>query len=959
MKNNTLLLILGFLYLSTSAQQTDYKPIDVEVYQLKNGLTVILNEDHNLPQVFGSIMVRAGGKDDPKGATGMAHYQEHMLFKGTEDLGTTNWEAEKPHIDSIFRLYDKLGNESDPDIRKNIQTEINEESLKANEFAIPNELFNLIKSIGGTGLNAGTGTDFTIFYNSFPPTQIEKWIDLYSHRFENPVFRSFQAELEVVYEEKNMYSDQFMFSLLENFNRNFFRYHPYGQQTLIGTIEDLKNPSLSKMYDFFKTWYVPNNMALVMVGDFDKNLIKPLIEEKFGKWERKEIPQRPVYEEKPFNGRELVEMKLSPVKLAILGFRTIPAGHPDEIALSVCNAVLSNQGETGLLDKLTQDNKVIASQAFSMPYNDHGVSIIFVVPKILGQKLSSAEQLVLAELKKLKTGDFDSTLVEKIKSELYRNYLQSMESNSYKGNMFATAFGRYQTIDNLLQYPNKLMAITKADIVNIAQKYYGDNYLAFYSKMGFPKKQKIEKPGYKPLAAKKNETSVYAKHFSAIPQTNQKQTFVDFDKDVDRISVSEGLKLNCVKNPVNNVFSLTVNFQVGHKNIPELKYAVDAMNYAFPEGSSLDKFKAAIAGSGCAYSILGNESYTTVEITGFDSHFDESVALIGSLMENPSLEQSKVENLYDAEKTNRKLERNEPENVADALLSYVKYGKLSEYIQRLSLSEIKALQAGQLVESFKSVYDYGADIHYVGNLDPEKVATSCKATFKATGAKKVDTPVVMDLNQYAENTVYFVHKKKATQSNIYFFANGPAYNPGNQADIDAFNLYFGGDFSGLVLQEIREYRSMAYRAGAKFVTPLLKGKETYFIGNIGTQADKTIEAITVFDSLVRFMPSKAERTEMIQQYLMLSATSKRPHFRDLSEQITAWQKQGFQTDPVQVKQKAYENLKFDNIEQFYKNNLAKKPVVICIVGDKNQINTKELNKFGKMVFVKESELFSK
>ncbi len=152
---------------------------------------------------------------------------------------------------------------------------------------------------------------------------------------------------------------------------------------------------------------------------------------------------------------------------------------------------------------------------------------------------------------------------------------------------------------------------------------------------------------------------------------------------------------------------------------------------------------------------------------------------------------------------------------------------------------------------------------------------------------------------------------------------------------------------------------MAYRAGAKFVTPLLKGKETYFIGNIGTQADKTIEAITVFDSLVRFMPSKAERTEMIQQYLMLSATSKRPHFRDLSEQITAWQKQGFQTDPVQVKQKAYENLKFDNIEQFYKNNLAKKPVVICIVGDKNQINTKELNKFGKMVFVKESELFSK
>jgi len=295
MKKSFLLVLLGLLIITTQAQRADYKPIDVEVYQLENGLTIILNEDHNLPQVFGSIMVRAGGKDDPKGATGMAHYQEHMLFKGTQELGTINWEAEKPHIDSIFRLYDRLGRETDPEVRKNIQKEINEESLKANEYAVPNEMFNLLRSMGGTGVNAGTGPDQTIYYNAFPPTQIEKWLDLYSHRFENPVFRSFQAELEVVYEEKNMYSDMFAFSMIENFNKNFYRNHPYGQQTLIGTVEDLKNPSLTRMYDFFTTWYVPNNMALILTGDFDKEIIKPIIEAKFGKWERKEIPQREVY----------------------------------------------------------------------------------------------------------------------------------------------------------------------------------------------------------------------------------------------------------------------------------------------------------------------------------------------------------------------------------------------------------------------------------------------------------------------------------------------------------------------------------------------------------------------------------------------------------------------------------------------------------------------------------------
>jgi predicted Zn-dependent peptidase len=957
MKKSFLLVIFGVLILTTQAQRADYKPIDVEVYQLENGLTIILNEDHNLPQVFGSIMVRAGGKDDPKGATGMAHYQEHMLFKGTQELGTINWEAEKPHIDSIFRLYDKLGRETDPEVRKNIQKEINEESLKAGEYAVPNEMFNLLRSMGGTGVNAGTGPDYTIYYNAFPPTQIEKWLDLYSHRFENPVFRSFQAELEVVYEEKNMYSDMFAFSMIENFNKNFFRNHPYGQQTLIGTVEDLKNPSLTRMYDFFTTWYVPNNMALILTGDFDKEIVKPIIEAKFGKWERKEIPVREVYKEEPFNGREQVEMKLSPIRLGILGFRTVPAGHSDEIPLSVCNAVLSNQSETGLLDKLILENKMLAAQVISMPYNDEGASIILFVPKVLGQKLSSAEQLVMNQVRKLKSGDFDSAVISNIKAELFRDYQISMESNTYKGNMLAQAFGRYQSIDDLLQYPDQLMAITKEDVINIANKYYGDNYLAFYSKMGFPKKQKIDKPDYTPIAANKNASSPYALKFEAIPETRLQHKYIDFEKDIEKIAPTEGMNVYCVKNPANNVFKLNVDYKVGHHTIPSLEYAVQAMNLAYPKGSKLDDFKAAIAASGCTYTIFGNESYTNIEVVGFDEKFNEALDLIGLLLENPELEQSKLGILYEGAKTERKMERSEPENVISALISYMKYGQLSEYIDRPGLKEIKSYQADQMTAAFQSIQDYGVNIHYSGNLNPQEIAASCKKVFKTSGSKSVETPVVMDMNQYAENTVYFVDKKKATQSNIYFFANGSAYNPDQQAVMDAFNLYFGGDFSGLVLQEIRESRSMAYSAGAKYVDPYLKGKESYFTGKIGTQADKTIEAITIFDSLVRHMPAKPERTKMIQQYLSNSALSKRPHFRDLSGQITGWQNQGYETDPAFVKQKAYENLIFDDIRQFYAGNIAEKPMVICIVGDKKRINTKELEKFGKVVFVKEKELF--
>lgn len=957
MKKIFLIALIGLFYFTTTAQKTDYIPIDVEVYQLDNGLTVILNEDHNLPQVFGSIMVRAGGKDDPKGATGMAHYQEHMLFKGTQELGTTNWEAEKPHIDSIFRLYDKLGRETDADIRKTIQKEINQESLKAGKYAVPNEMFNLLRNMGGTGVNAGTGPDYTIFYNAFPPTQMEKWLDLYSHRFENPVFRSFQSELEVVYEEKNMYSDMFIFSMIENFNKNFFRNHPYGQQTLIGTVEDLKNPSLSKMYDFFTTWYVPNNMALILTGDFDKATIKPMIEAKFGKWEKKETPKHAVYKEEPFNGREQVEMKLSPIKLGLLGFRTVSAGHPDEIALSVCNAVLSNQSETGLFDKLTLDNKVMAAQVLNMPYNDEGATIILFIPKIIGQKLRSAEELVMDELQKLKAGEFDATLIENIKTELFRDYQISMESNEYKGNMLALAFGRNQSIDDLLKYPNHLMAITKEDVINIANKYYGENYLAFYSKMGFPKKQKIDKPDYTPLAANMNAASPYAQKFEAIPETKLDQKFIDFDKDVEKITPTKGMNVYCVKNPANDVFQLSVDYKVGDHTLPQLEYASSAMNLAYPQGSNLDDFKAAIAASGCTYDIHGNESYTNIDITGFDDKFNEALALVGSLIENPMLDQTKMDLLYEAAKTERKMERSEPDNVASALVDFVKYGQKSEYIDRPGLKEIKSFKAENMTAAFKTIQDFGVDIHYSGNLNPQDVAKTCQNVFKTNGSKTVETPVVMDLNQYAENTVYFVDKKKATQSNIYFFANGSAYDPEQQAVMDAFNLYFGGDFSGLVLQEIRESRSMAYSAGAKYVDPVLKGKERYFMGKIGTQADKTLQAITIFDSLVRFMPAKPERTKMIQQYLSNSSLSSRPHFRDLSAQIVGWQNRGFETDPAFTKLKAYENLNFEDIQQFYASNLADKPMVICIVGDKKRVNTKELEKFGKVVFVKEKDLF--
>ncbi len=933
------------------------KPIAIEKLVLDNGLSVFLHEDHTKAEVFGVVITKAGGKNDPENATGMAHYQEHMLFKGTQTLGTKDWAKEKVHIDKTFELYDQLGATKDEEKRAEIQKQINEESLKAAEYAIPNELSNVINSMGGTNLNAGTGPDNTLYYNAFPPNQIERWLDLYSHRFINPVFRSFQAELEVVYEEKNMYQDMFIFPLIEKFNFNFFKNHPYGQQTLIGTVEDLKNPSLTQMYDFFKTYYVANNMALVISGDFNTREIIPIIKEKFGRWESGQIPEKKIYEEAPFEGREFIEAKMSPIKLAMLGFRTVPNGHPDETALEVCNQILSNGNSTGMLDKLSLDNKILAAQVLPMKYNDHASTIFLVIPKLFGQKLEDAEEMVMAEIEKLKKGEFEEWMIEAVKNQLYKSYVFSMESNQSKALQISNAFGIGVDIDEYLRYPEKVKSITKEEILRVANKYYGDNYLAFHSKMGFPKKDKIEKPGYEALKANTNAKSEYVKAFEEIPVRNQEVTFTDFNKDIKESTIPGG-KFYSTKNPVNDIFTYKIKFGVGEFEMPMLKYAAGMIDLAGTEDKTVSEVKNEFSKLGCNYSVYSNNSYLVVSMNGIEKNFEPALKLLNELITKPKLDQSKIDILVDGEKTERKMERTEADNVAEALFNFVKYGMKSPAIDRLSMKEIKALQADSLVKVFKAATQYEKEIHYVGT-NPKAKELSLANIQINENAKPSNSPIEMKVNKYDENVIYFVHKKKALQSKIYFFANGKEYKNEDQAEIDAFNSYFGGGFSGLVLQEVREYRSLAYSAGAGYSSPRKEGNNTSFTGYIGTQADKTSEGLEVFHGLVRNMLQKPERMQMISDYLIQSAISKQPGFRNRSEVIQSWKLRGYDQDPTKILLEQYKTLDFNNIVQFWESNIKDVPMVIAIVGNKKSIDMEELEKYGKIVYIKEKSLFSK
>tara|TARA_B110000196_G_C21146556_1_gene666930 strand:- start:378 stop:3269 length:2892 start_codon:yes stop_codon:yes gene_type:complete len=951
------LLVITAAILSSALYAQDIQ-LQLKQYKLDNGLTVILNEDHTNPKITGLIVSKVGGKNDPKDATGMAHYQEHMLFKGTQELGTTDWEKEKPHIDKIFKLYDELGKTTDEEKRKEIQNKINEVSLEAGKYALPNDLSNVIKSIGGTNLNAGTGHDYTVFYNDFPPNQIEKWLEIYSHRFIDPVFRSFQAELEVVYEEKNLYEDMFQTKLLETFQSFFFKNHPYGQQTLIGTKDDLKNPSLTKMYEFFRTYYVANNMALIICGDFNTEEIIPIIEEKFGKWKSGEIPEPIVYEEEAFKGRESFEGKFSPIKLAMLGYRTMPKGHNDELAMEVANRILSNDNQTGLLDKLSIDNKLLAAMALELPYYDHGCTVFFVIPKIIGQKLEDVEGLVLEQITKLKNGDFEEGELEAIKKSMIKNHIMSMESNMQKAMMLVDVFALGKSYKELEEYPSKIKALTKDDIMKVAKQYYSDNYFAFFSKIGFPKKEKIDKPGYKPLVVDTNAKSKFVKEFEKIETKTPEYKAVDFQNDIERLRVQKGVNLFVTENPLNDIFTLEIRYGIGNEKFPMLKYASNIMNLSGTKTDVASEFKIRFSKLGCNYNITSNYEYLSIKIEGFEQNLKDALALINELITNPVLEQEKIEIIVEEEKTDRKMEKSEPDEIAGALFNYLKYKERSTYLNRLTMKEISNLKADVLVNEFKKATQYEAEIHFVGKYDAQSVSEliASEIVFNKTPVK-TESPLFKKIEEYNENVIYFVNEKKALQSKVFLLVNGDTSNVKQDPYYKAFNLYFGGGFSGLVLQEIREYRSLAYSAGASYESPRLKGKKSYFMGYVGTQADKTMEAFAVFDSLIKDMPEKPKRIEMIRPYLSQSAITNRPSFRYLSKMIVYWENKGCIKDPNVETINVAEKLEFDDIVKFYQDNLKNRPIAYAFVGDKKRIDLKELSKYGKIIKVKKKDIF--
>lgn len=927
------------------------------MFKLENGLTIYLSEDHTQKEILGAVIVRGGAKLDPADATGTAHYFEHMMFKGSRTLGTIDYKSEKVYLDSIREQYELLRLDRDNiQFRNGILKNIDRLSVKAAEYAIPNEFSKVMSSIGGTGVNAFTSYENIVYHNSFPRQSLEQWVEIYVDRFNSPVFRLFQSELETVYEEKNRSKDNMFRNIMEELYSNFYPNSVYGKQTVLGSNEDLKNPSIMAIESYFKAHYNANNMALVLIGDFYSNEIMELLTKKFGSWREGEKAVIPSASEKAFDGRLLVKKKMSPIPLGILGYRTVEKSNKDKVVLDVIAKLLSNSEGTGLLDTLEASQKLMAAEVFADEHYDKGGLFILFVPKPIIQSVSSGEKLVKQQLNKLKSGEFSDELLEAVKLSMRKADIYSYESNYQKLFKFMDAYMTEMPYSEKT-FINELESINKDLVVRIANKYFGDNYLAIHSKMGFPKHDLLDKPNNTPLNfSKNNKSSEMVAKIEEMDSEHVEPDYIDFDREVVTVSLKEHLSLYHVVNPKNSIFSMNIRISMGKIQQPLIEQLAYYLSNTGAGTMSNTNFQRKLQDYGSSVNFYASNDYFTISISGFDEYIDRTIEDVNYFLINFNEDKKINKKLIKESKMEVKVIKKDLNSKITILNEYALYGKNSTYLNRLTAKEIKNLKYSDLRSLMNTLLTTETNIHYVGNRSVEDVKgiILSKISF-APSLNRGMSPYIRDLKTYNKSRVLLLEDDEAIQSHIRILI------PSNKLDNDGrnllkpYNYYFGIGMNSIVFKEVREYRSLAYGAWAYYSVPYRFDKNGYFSAGMSTQADKTNSALHLMDSLINNMPEHKNNIPALKSYLKRSINSEIPSFRQKSYVVQYWKKQGYSSDPRSSAMTLYNELDIEHLINFHEHNVSGRSSTTCIVGNSKRFDLEKIkkNKDYKVVSLKD------
>lgn len=965
MKRVWMMVLVGIMAVGQGTTWGDYThlnasgvqdSLETQIFQLDNGLTVYLTENHESPRFYAEIAVRAGSKHDPATHTGLAHYLEHLLFKGNQQMGTTDYAKEKVFLDRITELYERHSQETDPEKRAAIYAEINKAAQRAADYSIPNEIDKLFNAMGGTAVNAHTWHEETVYKVNLPSNRMEQWAAIESQRYVNPVFRLFHTELETVYEEKNRSLDNKDRIAHYAMSKAMYKKHPYGQQHTIGTVEHLKNPSLKVIREYFNTYYVPNNMAIFISGDIHIPETISIIDEYFSDWQSKPIPTVGPWKEKRIKGREEVVVHYQGEEYIALGFRTEANDHRDAEALTVLDMILDNS-QAGLINlNLNQLQKVRRAGSYPSTMNDYGSQHLYGIPKE-GQTLEEVEALLLEQIALLKSGDFEDWIIPAIITDFKKTQKAGLESNLARVNAMREAFLTFEDWDYAVAQLDRIEQVTKEDIVRVANTYFNNDYVVVKRLDEQHEVPAVEKPIIEPLSIDPTRQSKFAADILSMPFNEITPTYVDMEKDFQRIEYAPGVELYYAPNPLNDLFSFSISVELGSredKNIAMAKRLLDKSGTAQFSSEDLKKEWYKL---GSTFGIGAGDNESHIAISGLDENFDATLALMMDLLRSPQAEADTLEQLKAIVLKSRDDAKKDPSALSLALGRYNRYGAESNFLRMLSTEEVQALSVKQLHTIIQGLLGYTHTITYTGSLPLEEVVATLRKHHPVDGALK-ETPAFRF--QYARKTeqteIYFFHKEMAQAQVRFEFPDG-VYDESLTTPQSLYNSYFAGGMSGIVFQELREARALAYSAGARYIVGGRSQAENLMLGVIGCQADKTIESVEAFLDLFENLPESPERFAQATGSIANRYRTANLGFRQVIGSVRSWERRGLEGDPREARFANLQAATLDDLMDFHAAHIKGQPKLISIVGDKTKIDMEALAQFGTIIEVTLDDIF--
>ena len=930
--------------------------MDTHIYSLDNGLLVYLTENHEEPRFYAEIAVRAGSKHDPADATGLAHYLEHLLFKGNRNLGSLDYEAEAPHLERIVELYEEHFATEDPEQRAAIYAEINATAQQAAQYAAPNELDKLYNSMGANGLNAHTSNEETVYKVGLPANRLRQWAEIESDRFVNPVFRLFHTELETVYEEKNRSLDNRGFIIYAALNELLFPEHPYGQQPTIGTVEHLKNPSLVYIQDYFDTWYVPNNMGIFISGDIDIPSTIELIAEKFGHWEPKDLPEAGSWNDPPLAGTRRATVQYPGEEQVRIAFPTVPYGHPDMETLVLVDMILSNS-TAGLIDlNLNQQQRVSQAGSFPTFLNDAGYQVLYGVPK-QEQTLEEVEQLLLEQIDIVKAGDFEDWIIPAIVNDFARYEKVELEYNELRVAQMRDSFIRGVDWDYQVAGLERLSQLNRDDVVEVANRYFGGDFVAVRQINAQHEVPSVEKPVIDPVEIDSTRQSEFFARVMAMEFDSIEPVFVEVDQDYRILDLADGVQLYYAPNPLNDLFAFSIDVDTGSEENGKLNLAAALMDVAGSASMSNEELQKEWYRMGTDFGFQVGENSSSFNLSGLDDQFEDSLALMLELVRAPTSDDNTLEQLKGIILKARQDQKQSPPAIARALYLYNRYGEESPLLESPTSEEILRSGLDELLDLPSGLLDYQQTIAYTGSLPLEDVAEILRRHLQLD--RELQAPPeyrFRRVREIEENELYVVDQQTAQAQVRIEFADG-VYDADDDVLSSLYTNYFGSGMSSVVFQELREARALAYSAAAFYSQGGRLNNQNIMLGVIGTQTDKTADALTAFVDLIDNMPVSSERfDESLNSALNRYRTSKLG-FRQVLRAIRGWERLGFDVDPRRQRYAELQQATIDDLVQFQQEHVRDRAKLISIVGDLSVIDLAELEQFGRVQQVQVDELF--